>query len=216
MRSAEVVLVHGLYHQPAHLQPLADALRRRGVSVHAPRLHRGSLAADTVAVQEAIDVCGDPPVVVAHSYGGAVASGTEGASSFVFMAAFVPDLGESCASLGGPDAPVNAWVRPHPEGGTYIPKDAATDLFYGDCEPEAAQRAVELLIPQASGHGRCVVSNAAWKYAPSHYVICARDRAMNPVLQQAMASRCGTEEVIDASHSPYISHVEAVMRSILG
>lgn len=216
MRSAEVVLVHGLYHQPAHLQPLADALRRRGVSVHIPRLHRSSLAADTVAVQEAINACGDPPVVVAHSYGGAVATGTEGASSFVFMAAFVPDLGESCASLGGPEAPVNAWVRPHPDGGTYIPKDVATDLFYGDCEPIAAQRAVELSLPQGSGHGRGIVSSAAWKYTSSHYVICARDRAMNPILQREMASRCSTEEMIDTSHSPYISHVEAVMRSILG
>lgn len=92
--SPEVILVHGLYHQPAHMQPLADILRGLGAIAHIPRLHRGSLAADTSAVQGVVDTCRDEPIVVSHSYGGAVAAGVKGAASFVFMAAFVPRSGE--------------------------------------------------------------------------------------------------------------------------
>lgn len=208
MATPEVILVHGLFHQPAHLQALVDALRRMGVTVHTPRLHRGSLEADTAAVQAVVDQCDSASMVVGHSYGGAVIAGVHGAESFLFMAAFVPDVGESCAALGGSEALVNAWVRPHPDGGSFIPADAATELFYADCRPADAERAVALLVPQASGHGRGIVRQAAWKQVPSHYVVCTADRAMNPKLQHRLAARCTSSQVIDASHSPYISQPE--------
>lgn len=115
-----------------HMQPLVDALEARGAIVHVPFLHRGSLAADTSAVQEQVEHCFEEPIVVSHShshsYGGAVAAGVQGAASFLFIAAFVPDIGESCAELGRPDASVTAWVRPHLAGGTYNPADFARDL----------------------------------------------------------------------------------------
>ncbi|MCT9620348.1 alpha/beta hydrolase [Curtobacterium sp. C2H10] len=214
--SPEVILVHGLYHQPQHMQPLRETLEARGATVHVPRLHRGSLAADTEAVQGVVDACQDRPVLVAHSYGGAVTAGVEGAASFVFMAAFTPRVGESCAQLGGPDAPVNSAVRPHPQAGTFIPADAAVELFYADCDPQAARRAVNLLVPQASGHGRGVVEAAPWERSGSHYIVCSDDRAMSPALQLRMAKRCSSHEVLSASHSPYISQPQHVATAVLG
>lgn len=211
----EVVLVHGLYHQPAHLLPLIDALAGRRALVHAPRLHRGSLAADTSAVQHVVDRCRAKPIVVGHSYGGAVASGVQGAAALIFMAAFVPDVGESCADLGGQDAPVNAWVRPHPSGGTYIPADVAPDLFYGDCSTDATTQAVDLLVPQAAGHGRGTVQAASWRQTTSHYIACSRDRALSPELQQRMAERCTSQHTVEASHSPYISQPAGIAATIL-
>lgn len=213
--SPEVILVHGLYHQPQHMQPLREALEVHGVTVRVPRLHRGSLAADTEAVQRAVDRCQDRPVLVAHSYGGAVAAGVDGGASFVFMAAFAPRVGESCAQLGGPDAPVNSFVRPHPEGGTFIPAGVAVDVFYADCDPQAARRAANLLVPQAPGHGRSVVEAATWERAGSHYIVCSNDRAMSPALQLRMAKRCRSHEVLSASHSPYISQPQRVAASVL-
>lgn len=210
-----MILVHGLYHQPQHMQLLRDALEARGATVHVPRLHRGSLAADTGAVQRTVDACRDRPVLVGHSYGGAVIAGVEGAASAVFMAAFAPRAGESCAQLGGSDAPVNPFVRPHPAGGTYIPAEAAVDLFYADCDPQAAQQAVDLLVPQASGLGRGVVEEAPWERSVSHYIVCSDDRAMSPALQMRMASRCSSDEVLSAGHSPYISQPERVAASVL-
>jgi pimeloyl-ACP methyl ester carboxylesterase len=197
------------------MQPLVDALEGCGVIVYTPKLHRGSLAADTDAVQRVFDDCDAAPVVVAHSYGGAVAAGIDGAAAFVFMAAFVPRVGESCAQLGGVDAPVNAWVRPFAEGFTYIPEEVATGLFYGDCSPGAAQTARSLLVPQASGHGRGEVRSAGWRHMRSLYLVCANDRAMSPKLQQTMAERCTSSKTFDSGHSPYISRPRSVADAIM-
>lgn len=210
MLPTDVILVHGLFHQPAHMEVLAAALQRRGATVHIPRLHRGSLADDTAAVQRTVDRCEGAPVILGHSYGGAVIAGVGGASRFVFVAAFAPEVGESCAELGGPDALVNHWVRPHPSGGSCIPPEVAPALFYGDCDPEVAARASSLLVPQAPGHGRGVVQRAEWKSTRSHYVVCSDDRAVAPALQHRMAQRCHSSQVIAASHSPYISQPELI------
>ncbi|MEU4359261.1 alpha/beta fold hydrolase, partial [Streptomyces virginiae] len=69
---AAVVLIHGLYHRPEHFAVLAERLRTDGTKVVVPELHRGSLAADTAAVQAVIDALPEPPLVLGHSYGGSV------------------------------------------------------------------------------------------------------------------------------------------------
>ncbi len=214
MEDFEVVLVHGLYHQPAHMRPLVEVLEARGLTVTVPSLHRGSLADDTRAVQEAVDACHGRPIVVGHSYGGAVVTGLEGVDVLVYMAAFVPDVGESCASLGGPHAPVNAAVRPVADGFTHIPDELADELFYGDCTPDAAEAARRLLVPQAAGHGRGAVTTAGWRTTRSLYLVCTQDRAMSPSLQRAMAQRCSDARSLDASHSPYISQPREVAAEI--
>lgn len=96
-----VVLVHGLYHQAGHFGVVAAGLRRVGVEVVVPELHRGSLREDTRVVQEAVDGFGVAPVVVGHSYGGSVITGVRGAGHLVYLAAFVLDAGESAAGWGG-------------------------------------------------------------------------------------------------------------------
>lgn len=210
-----VILVHGMYHQPRHLDSLADQLRERGCTVHVPRLHRGSLADDTAAVQQVVDRCDGAPIVVGHSYGGAVITGLTGIARLVYIAAFVPDTTESCASLGGPHALVNAWVRPHPSGGTFIPATYAYDLFYGDCSPEQAADAARNLVQEARGHGRGIPDRAAWKHIDSLYLVCAQDRALDPTLQAQMAQRCTRSVRLQASHSPYISMPEVVADHIM-
>lgn len=215
MQPTAAVLVHGLFHQPAYMRALADVLRQRGVTVHVPRLHRGSLAADTAAVQRVVERCEDPPVLLGHSYGGAVIAGVHGVRSFVLLAAFVPDVGESCAQLGGPEAPVNTWVRLEPSGRSIIPLQFAHELFYADCDPGEARRATALLVPQAPGHGRGVVQHAEWKRTASHYFVCTEDRAMDLTLQRRMAARCTSIQEITAGHSLYISQPELVANAVL-
>lgn len=206
--------MHGLYHQPVHMDALAVELRSRGFTVQVPRLHRGSLAGDTAAVQRAVDRCAGPPIVVGHSYGGAVIGGLEGVMRLVYVAAFVPDLDESCSSLGGPDALINSWVRPHPSGGTFVPGDVAPALFFADCPSGVRAAAARNLVPQAGGHGRGVPMRAAWKGVDTLYVVCEQDQALDPALQAAMAARCSRTVRLAASHSPYISMPGALARLI--
>lgn len=94
---AAVVLVHGLYHRPEHFAVVAEGLRADGTEVAVPELHRGSLTADTAAVQAVIDALPESPVVLGHSYGGSVITGVRGAAHLVYLAAFVLDTGESAA-----------------------------------------------------------------------------------------------------------------------
>lgn len=74
-------------------------------------------------------------------------------------------------------------------GCTFVPAEAAGELFYADCDPQATKRAVDLLVPQAAGHGRGIVQAAPWERAVSHYIVCSDDRAMSPALQLRMAMR---------------------------
>lgn len=204
-RTGTVVLVHGLWHQPAHFELLTEELRARGASVRVPRLHRGSLAADTSAVQEAVDECPTPPLVLGHSYGGSVITGLERIRHLVYVAAFVPAAGESGALLGGPDAPVNEAVRRHNDGTTSIRPERAREVFYADCTEAESRRATSLLVPQQPGHGRGIPERAAWEEIKSTYLRCEQDRALSPALQERMARRCTNAVNLDASHSPFIS-----------
>ncbi|MCL6281802.1 alpha/beta hydrolase [Streptomyces albidoflavus] len=172
-----VVLVHGLYHQAGHFGVVAAGLRRVGVEVVVPELHRGSLREDTRVVQEAVDGFGVAPVVVGHSYGGSVITGVRGAGHLVYLAAFVLDAG----------------------------------VLYDDCPAPLARRAVGLLREQGPGCGRGVPERQGWRTTPSTYVVCARDRAIDPGVQRRMAARCGEVREWPTGHSPFVGRPELVV-----
>ncbi len=201
----DVVLVHGLWHQPAHFALLERALVDRGITVKSPRLHRGSLVDDTLVVQKVVDAGRIAPVVVGHSYGGSVITGLRGIHRLVYVAAFVPDTGESCASLGGKTALVNGAVTTSVDGSTQVTAAKAREYLYQDCSDSRSDWASSLLVAQAPGYGRGVPQHIAWHATPSTYVVCEQDRALDPDLQLEMARRCTTTVRISASHSPFIS-----------
>ncbi|MFV2117398.1 alpha/beta hydrolase [Streptomyces sp. Act-28] len=208
---AAVVLVHGLYHRPEHFALVTELLRTVGTEVVVPELHRGSLLADTAAVQAAIDSLPEPPIVLGHSYGGSVITGVRGAGHLVYLAAFVPDVAESAASLGGASSQLQDAITPEPDGSTSLHPDRAADTLYGDCPEPLAAWAVGLLRAQASGCGRGIPERHSWKHTPSTYIVCAQDRAIDPVLQRKMASRCSNVHEWQTGHSPFIGRPDLVV-----
>ncbi|WP_128436481.1 alpha/beta hydrolase [Streptomyces cyaneus] len=208
---AAVVLVHGLYHRPEHFAVVAERLRTTGTDVVVPELHRGSLLADTAVVQAVIDALHEPPLVLGHSYGGSVITGVRGAGHLVYLAAFVPDVGESAASLGGASPQLQDAINPEPDGSTSLHPDRAVATLYGDCPDPLAAWAVGLLRAQAPGCGRGVPERHSWKHISSTYVVCAQDRAIDPGLQRKMASRCTGVREWQTGHSPYIGQPDLVV-----
>lgn len=206
-----VVLVHGLYHRPEHFDRVAQGLRSAGIAVVVPELHRGSLEADTTAVQAAVDSLEEPPLLLGHSYGGSVITGVRGARHLVYLAAFVLDAGESAATLGGASAQLQDAILPEPDGSTSLHPDGAADVLYGDCSDPLAAWAVGLLRPQAPGCGRGVPRRHGWKDTPSTYVVCGRDRAVDPALQRTMSSRCTEVREWGTGHSPFVGHPELLV-----
>lgn len=207
-----MVLVHGLWHQPEHFGPLAEALRRLGATVHIPRLHR---AADTSVVQEEVDACVEIPIVMGHSYGGSVITGLERVRHLVYVAAFVPAAGESGALLGGAAALVNEAVRQNDDGTTSIKPERAGEVLYGDCTEADSIWATELLVPQQAGHGRGVPRRIGWESTASTYILCEEDKALDPRVQARMALRCTTTIRVPSSHSPFISRAAQLATTVL-
>ncbi|WP_258044668.1 alpha/beta hydrolase [Streptomyces sp. SM11] len=198
------MLVHGLYHRPEHFAGVAEPLRAEGIDVLVPELHRGSLPADTAAVQAAVDSLAEPPLMLGHSYGGSVITGVRGARHLVYLTAFVPDTGESAAALGGASPRLQDAIDPEPDGSTSLRPDRAADVLYHDCSGPVAAWAVGLLRPQAPGCGRGVPTRHSWKDTPSTYVVCGQDRVIAPALQRRMASRCTEVREWRTGHSPFV------------
>ncbi|WP_432043964.1 alpha/beta hydrolase [Streptomyces cadmiisoli] len=208
---AAVVLVHGLYRCPEHFAAVAERLRMAGTEVAVPEPHRGSLLADTAAVQVVIDALPEPPIVLGHSYGGSVITGIRGARHLVYLAAFVLDVGESAAGLGGASRQLQEAISSESDGSTSLLPDRAAATLYDDCPEPMAAWAVDLLRAQAPGCGRGVPERQSWKRTPSTYVICARDRAIDPGLQRKMASRCIDVREWQTGHSPFVGQPSLIV-----
>lgn len=211
---AAAVLVHGLYHRAAHFAAVAAGLRAAGVDVVVPELHRGALSSDTAAVQAAVDGLREPPVLLGHSYGGSVITGVRGAGHLVYLAAFVPDTGQSAAGLGGASPQLQEAICPGPDGSTTLHPGRAAGVLYGDCPEPLAARAVGLLRSQAPGCGRGIPDHQSWKDTPSTYVVCAQDRAIDPGLQRTLAARCTSAREWPTGHSPFVGRPRLVVELV--
>ena len=71
--------------------------------------------------------------------------------------------------------------------------------------------AVGLLRAQAPGCGRGIPERHSWKHAPSTYVVCAQDRAIDPGLQRRMASRWPDVREWQTGHSPCVGQPDLVV-----
>lgn len=224
MSRTPIVLVHGSYHQPAHYVELASRLRRVAGAVTVPDIGMLPLTRSIALVQDIVDQAASPPVVVGHSFGGAVAGALHGARHVVFLSGWVLDVDETA---GGMLAKVSAEdpaasseflraLQLSADGSrAWIAPAAARDLFYSDCPPEVADRAVELLRPDTPLNFDLSPTAAAWKTTPSLYVSTRHDRTWPASLASEFARRCGHVVTIETGHSPYLSAPDLTASVIL-
>jgi len=219
---ANVVLVHGAQHGSWCWERVVPLLEGRGLRVTTVDLpstgpegdERPSLADDVAAVRAALDAVDGQKLLVGHSYGGTVitaaAAGRDDVSRLVYLCAAMPDAGESGASLferAGIDA---SWLIM--DGGLMLPnREAAGELFFGDCDPATREAAIERLRPMSLvPHGE-LVPEAGWHAIPSTYVVCTLDQAIPPDVQRGLFAPRAEEVIeLEASHSPFYSQPEAV------
>ena len=230
-----VVLVHGAWHGAWCFAALQDALDRRGVPSLAVDLPGhgastaplGDLFTDARHVADLLAVLadrrpGDPPVLVGHSYGGAViteAAAHTAVHHLVYLAAFALDEGESVGSFmrAAPAADVllDRCVTPAPDvdgrpSSTVLrPDEQTVRALYGRCDPAIGAAALARLSPQPVDTMRGRVSGAPRDTVPSTYVVCSDDLAVAPAHQRLMAQRCTHTVELDADHSPFLSAVDA-------
>jgi pimeloyl-ACP methyl ester carboxylesterase len=219
-----VILVHGAWHGSWAWAAVVDRLDDEGIRTIVPDLPSkgrdadalGDLHDDAEVVRAAVAGAGAPALVVAHSYGGLpVSEGAGDAAHLIYLAAFLLEPGESLLGLRGGVPP--DWWLPSDDGRTLLPADPE-HVFYADCPPDVARRAAAAIVPQNRVVFSQQLRTAAWQSLPSTYVICERDNAVPPALQERMSARAGTVSRIDSSHSPFLSRpgeVTAIIQETL-
>ena len=99
-----VVLVHGAFTDASSWGGVIVELQCAGISVLAPPNPLRSLDGDAAYVAERVRQIDRPVLLVGHSYGGAVITVAGAAAhnvvGLVYVAAFIPDEGESLAEIG--------------------------------------------------------------------------------------------------------------------
>ena len=97
-----VVLVHGAFADGSGWRDVAGILAKDGYAVSVVQEPLTSLADDVAATKRVLDLQQGPVLLVGHSYGGVViteAGNAPNVVGLVYIAAFIPDQGESALGL---------------------------------------------------------------------------------------------------------------------
>ncbi|BCL27235.1 alpha/beta fold hydrolase [Streptomyces aurantiacus] len=225
-----IVLVHGAFADASSWSAVVGKLLRQGHRVVAPPVPLRGLATDAAYVRSVLDSIEGPVVLVGHSYGGSVIShAAEGASqvkALVYVAAFVPEVGESALSLTGKypgstlERATTTQHYPLSGGGQGEELVIRQDLFR---QQFAAGVPVTTARTMAVGQRPIAVAalqeratTAAWKKLPSWYLIATEDRNIPPAAQRWMAARAKAHTVsVHAPHAAAVSDPHAVSELIL-
>ena len=215
-----VVLVHGGFVDGSGWEGVYHALKKDGYAVAIVQNPTTSLADDVAATKRVIAAQDGPVVLVGHSYGGAVITeaGTDPkVERLVYIAAFVPDAGESVATLlqgFPPDAP-QPPILPPQDGFLLLDKAKFPASFAGDVAAEKAAFMADSQVPWGVDALNGAISEPAWRTKPRWYLLTNADRMIPPAAQRTMSGRAGATVVeIGASHSVYVSQPQPVVSLI--
>src|SRR3984885_7608312 len=217
MSEATYILVHGGWGGAWTWRDVGKELTRRELpwtALDLPSSTRGAhpntyLVDDAREVIEVAKLDG-PVVLVGHSYGGAVI--TEAAEQIpnlerlVYIAALVPALGQSASEARAEVDTLTRLDDAIERDGAFLVLNPllAHAALYQNCKEKVAAWAVSQLTPQTLASFRSPRSSFDVD-APSRYVLCTDDNAIDPTLQKVMGERCTEVVTLESDHSPFLS-----------
>ena len=213
-----VVLVHGAFVDGSTWRAVYDILAQDGYHVAVVQNPTLSLQGDAALTRLVVDAQDGPVVLVGHSYGGAViteAGNHPKVTALVYIAAFVPDKGESVRTLNGdPNAPGSPLVSA-PGGYLFQDRSGFHNSFGADLPAADAAFLADAQVPFAEEAMGQPVTDPAWRSKPSSFLIATEDQMIAPSAQRAMAQRAGaTTTEVAASHAVYMSQPAQTAASI--
>jgi pimeloyl-ACP methyl ester carboxylesterase len=181
-----------------------------------PRIE--TLANDIEQTREQIRKQDGPVVLVGHSYGGAVitqAGNRDKVKALVYVAAVVPDVGESLSQLvGSMPAPSDDVVATR-DGHLFFDEAKFAADFAGDLTKNRTGFMAVSQVPATTAAFGATLQVAAWHEKPVWGVVATDDRALSPDLERWMYRRAHAKVTeVKASHVVYISQPEAVAKVI--
>ncbi|TKK88368.1 alpha/beta hydrolase [Herbidospora galbida] len=203
-----VMLVHGAWHQPKAWAKLETELHALGYATRTPALPSAGdkptagVHDDAAVLARELASVEGPVVVLGHSYAGIpvteAAAGAGNVRRLIYLAAYMPDKGQSMYSLHGlPDPEDTSGLFPLPED----PREA----LYADLPEPEAEQAVSELADQTVLSFAEKVDAAAWRDIPSTYIVTGEDKAIPVALQEQMAAQATEIRRISSGHSPFLS-----------
>jgi pimeloyl-ACP methyl ester carboxylesterase len=220
LAARNVVLVHGGFVDGSGWQKVYGLLKKNGYSVSIVQNPTHSLADDVAVTRRILDQQDGPVVLVGHSYGGVVISEAgihPKVRALVYIAAFVPDAGESVQTLIAnppPDAP-QPPILPPSDGFLFLDRAKFAASFAGDLPEDEAGFMADSQVAWGVEALGGAVSVPAWKSKPSWYLVATDDRMIPPPAQQMMAKRAGSAVTeVAGSHAIYVSQPQAVAQLI--
>jgi pimeloyl-ACP methyl ester carboxylesterase len=216
-----VVMVHGLYADGSCWSDVIVQLQAAGLSVTSVQNPLTTFEDDVAAATRALDMQGGPSVLVAHSYGGMIATQAgvhPNVVALVYIAARAPDAGENYTALAGrfPTPPASQGLV---KSGDYLQLSEIAFLndFANGVDPVKAHALYAVQQPNLatlSPNARTTV--AAWRTKPSWYAVSKQDRTIDADLERFMAKRMKATTIeIDAGHLSLVSHAQEVSNLIL-
>jgi pimeloyl-ACP methyl ester carboxylesterase len=212
-------LVHGAWHGAWCWDLLVAELEARGhraIAVDLPADDPDAgYDAYVATVLNAFDgVDGDELVVVGHSLGGLTASvvaASRPVRHLVLLCALVPDPGLPLQSAEAVVDGFGGAIAVHDDGSTSWPVDAATAIFFHDCDPALAAWAASNLRRQAVRLMMEPCPLEAMPAVPMTYVLGTEERAIDPAWSRAAAARLGAAVVeLPGGHSPFLARPAAL------
>jgi pimeloyl-ACP methyl ester carboxylesterase len=218
-----IVFVHGAFADSSGWNGVIAELNRDGYQTIATANPLRSLAVDAAAVDAVLKSIPGEVILVGHSYGGLViteaANGNDNVKALVYVAAFIPEVGESALSLSSmfPGSTLGDALQPVAlaDGGVdlYIVPGKFHDQFAADVAGDAAalMGATQRPVTQAALSDLTTV--ASWKAVPSFTIYGSGDLNIPAEVQAFMAERAKVVSVVaieGGSHALMISHPDEV------
>ncbi|KAJ5175141.1 alpha/beta-hydrolase [Penicillium canariense] len=240
MSKPSIIFAPGAWYPPTAFDPIIKKLNGHSYNCHTiafPSVQQSTtvqdLQPDIAAVRSLVEQeadAGQDVLVVSHSWAGLpVNSALDGLKKadreqsgkkggvvkLVFIAAFIPRVGESLiGAFGGIPPP---WYVGDVEQGTVTASDPFT-LFFHDVAD--GQEWAKTLRPHAWSTKNAPATSAAYMDIPSSYLLCVDDRALPLAVQQLMVDRAQRKgaiietEKISAGHSPWLAQPDQVVAYI--
>ena len=223
-----IVLEHGAWADASSWNSVISRLQRRGFTVYAPPNPLRGLPQDSDYLHQFLTqnpaLQGQAVILVAHSYGGAVitsaAVGDHEIKALVYVDAFIPDQGDTVASLlsgsclaGNPADLFNTVPIPGAPGDVdlYLKPSLVPGCFANGLPASQAAVIAATQRPLAASALGATFGPPAWKTIPSWAVIGTADHVIPAASQTFMAQRAGAHITdVNAGHLSLISKPSVV------